>query len=82
MNLREWFPKTTKELRKESVTRWFHKLRKKLFVLNSTYFGRLCHHQELHGTDLTGKDRHTGSEFYFRCRNFFMFRIGEGDWKV
>jgi hypothetical protein len=38
-------------LNNEGITRWFHKMRKNLFIKNSIYFGRLCHHQELHETD-------------------------------
>jgi hypothetical protein len=44
---------------------------------NSIYFGRLCHRQELHGTDfkfeerikgVMGKDRYMGQELFLRCR--------------
>jgi hypothetical protein len=34
-------------LTKEGITRWFHKMRKNLFVKNSMYFGRLYHHLKL-----------------------------------
>jgi hypothetical protein len=37
---------------KEDNTRWFQKMRKNLFIKNSIYFGRLCHHRDLHGTPL------------------------------